>query len=91
MSILSMVAHIDAQDASYAQAALAAIKGVEVLNGQQQAGQQPQSHKILLLLDLEDEDEFSASLKQIQELKALRSLSYAAHYSEEAIHDNTQF
>lgn len=79
MSILSMVAHLEEKDIPSIQTALSAIKGVEILNIAKE------EKKILLLLDVEDEDEFSDALKQVQELKELRSLSYAAHYSEEAI------
>ncbi len=79
MSILSMVAHIEEKDIPLAEKTLSAIKHVEILNIAKKES------KILLLLDAEDETEFSEALKQVQELKELKSLSYAAHYSEEAI------
>ncbi len=93
MSILSMVAHVSPQDAAFAQTQLTTIKGVDILNSSlaSETSDAPlEGGKILFLLDLEDEDEFAASLKQIQELKELKSLSYAAHYSEEAINENKQ-
>ncbi len=79
MSIISMVAHINESDIPFIQKELSTIKAVEILNIA------VDQNKILLLLDTEDETEFSQALKQIQDLKQLQSLSYAAHYSEEAI------
>ncbi len=84
MSILSLVAHVDALDISFVEKELSNIKGVEILNII------VEKNKILLLLDEKDEGEFDLSLRKLQELKQLKSLSYAVHYSEEAINQSIE-
>ncbi len=79
-----MVAHVAPVDVPFVQPQLAAINGLEILDVVDN------NTKILLLLDLENEQDFSDALKQIQDVKALQSLSYAAHYSEEAISEPSE-
>lgn len=74
-----MVAYVAATDLPFACLQLKDIEGLEILDIA------ADNTKILLLLDNEDEFIFHNSLKKIQALKMLQSLSYAAHYSEEAI------
>ncbi len=81
---MSMVAHVAAVDVPFIQPQLAKIDGLEILDIADE------ETKILLLLDIEDEDAFHQALRKIQKIKAIQSLSYAAHYSEEAISDKTK-
>lgn len=76
---MSMVAHVAPVDVPFVRPQLEDIEGLEILDIVDN------DTKILLLLDVENEFDFHDSLKKIQSLKALQSLSYAAHYSEEAI------
>lgn len=76
---MSLVVHVDPKDAKPTSDQLAKIHGLEVLNIVEN------NTKLVLLLDLEDEAEFHDSLAKIQNNPLIKSLSYAAHYSEEAI------
>lgn len=81
---MSMVAHVAAIDLPFIQPQLIKIDGLEILDIVDE------ETKILLLLDIKDEEAFHHALKKIQNIKAIQSLSYAAHYSEEAISDKTE-
>ncbi|MFV0431777.1 MAG: hypothetical protein ACK5MJ_06345 [Alphaproteobacteria bacterium] len=76
---MSLVAHIQAEDISLIEAEVAKIDGLEILDVVDD------QQKMLLLLDIEDDFAFNDALKQLQQLKYFHSLSYAAHYSEDAI------
>lgn len=76
---MSLVAHIDPKDAKTTCDQLAVINGLEILDIVEN------NTKLVLLLDLEDEIDFRDSLSKIQNNPRIKSLSYAAHYAEEAI------
>ncbi len=76
---MSLIVHVDPKDVQSTSDQFAKIHGLEILDIVED------NTKIVLLLDLEDEKEFQDSLAKIQNHPLIKSLSYAAHYSEEAV------
>ncbi len=76
---MSLVAQVNPAHMTEVQDKLLNIEAVEILDIV------ADNTKILLLLDSENEEIFNQSLASIQDISLIQSISYAAHYTENAV------